>query len=64
MRLSLEDFGVDLVDIFGTEGTGGEPAIRDRYLQPLDQCIVTGRPRQAGCNRGTGQRWRADPVAS
>src|SRR6185312_7513193 len=38
--------GVDLVDILGARGSGGEPAVGGLHLQPADRCIVTRCARQ------------------
>ena len=45
--LVAEALGVDLVDVFGAGGPGGEPAVRGDDLQPADRGVVARVPGSA-----------------
>ncbi len=42
MGFAFEGFGVDLVDVFGAGGAGGEPAVFGCYFEAADGGFVAG----------------------
>ena len=55
MRFVPETFRIQLVDIFRTRGTGGEPSAAGDNLQSADGSVVTGGAGQFGGNRVASQ---------
>src|SRR5437868_1002663 len=63
MLFADEAFGVDLVDVLGAGGAGGEPAVLRHDLDAADGFVVAGGFREFGGHRIACEVFRIEAVA-